>query len=147
MHVPASTPALDALLTTTPEAISALSISTLKAILFDNHVNAGLILEKADLVAKVKQLIDDERSERERKTREEEEQRIEEQRRLLEGYRARQEAAQQLPEQASASNNVPLESSEALAHTSFPSAMASEKNGLCVVCQDEDANIAIVDCG
>jgi hypothetical protein len=31
--------------------------------------------------------------------------------------------------------------------TSSTSYLSAERNGLCVICQDEDANIAIVDCG
>ena len=54
--------------------IKALSISALKMILFQNHVNARLIIEKGDLVDKVVTLVEDERREREeRRAREEEE--------------------------------------------------------------------------
>lgn len=47
------------------DAVQKLSISVLKAVLFRNHVNTGMIVEKAELVAKVQTLITDERLERE----------------------------------------------------------------------------------
>ncbi|KAH7910261.1 hypothetical protein BJ138DRAFT_1127011 [Hygrophoropsis aurantiaca] len=168
---PAPTPTLDELLLMSSERISALSIGTLKAILWDNHVNARLILEKGDLVIKVNTLIDDERRERERKRREDE---AEEERERLakmeaeEQARFREEEARMEQERREAEpNNDPpnldTEMSEDI-HTSgeetvppqpipktIPkpsmSAAAAERHGLCVICQDEEANIAIVDCG
>ena len=47
------------------EEVQALSISALKAVLFRNHVNTGMVVEKAELVTKVLTLIADERAERE----------------------------------------------------------------------------------
>ncbi|KLO13325.1 hypothetical protein SCHPADRAFT_852640 [Schizopora paradoxa] len=61
-----TTPTLDELVAMTEDAISRLSVGKLKAILMDNHVNAGMILEKSELIAKVKLLIETERQERER---------------------------------------------------------------------------------
>jgi len=60
------TPTLDELIDMTEEGISRLSVGRLKAILSENHVNAGMILEKSELVARVGVLIETERQERER---------------------------------------------------------------------------------
>jgi hypothetical protein len=49
----------------TSEAIGSLSIAALKAILYTNRVNAGMILEKSDLIAEVKALASNKRRERE----------------------------------------------------------------------------------
>jgi hypothetical protein len=122
------------------ERLSALSIGTLKAILFQNHVNARLIIEKSDLVAKVLALVDEERRDREReaeiKRREEEEitrrQREEEERRAGSGGDG----------QNSADGSKP-----SLTPRAQEMASTLERTGLCVICQDEEANIAIVDCG
>jgi hypothetical protein len=125
------------------EGIKALSIGTLKAILFQNHVNARLILEKSDLVEKVVTLIEDERMERERKAREEEQ----EKRAMEEEQRIREESQRQKEEGngkdgSDSSTKPPLlpPKAEAMAAT-------LQRTGLCVICQDEEANIAIVDCG
>ena len=61
------TPTLDQLLAMSPEEISRLSIHNLKAVLFENHVSSGPVLEKSDLVARVRVLIDMEKRERERR--------------------------------------------------------------------------------
>ena len=41
------------------DAVAALSIGTLKAVLLQNHVNARLLLEKGELVARVRLLMED----------------------------------------------------------------------------------------
>lgn len=56
----------------TEERLAALSIGQLKAVLRQNHVNTRYLVEKGDLVIKVRTLIEDERAERERKLRDEE---------------------------------------------------------------------------
>lgn len=125
------------------EGIKSLSVGALKAILFQNHVNARLLLEKSDLVAKVVTLVEDERRERERKAREEEEEAVERQRVMMEEQRAREESlrSRELDEDGSGKAAPPLPpKAQAMAAT-------LERTGLCVICQDEDANIAIVDCG
>lgn len=161
--------------------MASLSIGNLKSILFSNHVNAGLILEKAELVKKVHDLVEDERRERERMERqhqleeEEERERIRLQREEAEQEeRRRRERAAQEAEAASntnqdqppastsppsvssdinmereTSNPSPPPKSEPIAAPTFPKSNISafERNGLCVICQDEEANIAIVDCG
>lgn len=160
-------------------ALSALSISALKAILFTNHVTYGLILEKGDLIAKVRALIEDEKHERERR-RAQEEAEVELQRQLLE-ERRREEREREIEETSrnsedyeTASKTVELNEAEDT-HSDGPAPSSSsssssppppppktppktppkalgtaadlERTGLCVICQDEEANIAIVDCG
>ena len=149
---PAPTPTLDQLLTLREEGIKSLSVGVLKAILFENHVNARLILEKSDLVAKVVTLVEDERSDRERKAREEEEAAVERQRVLMEERRAREEnqgSSGVQDEEREPSVNTDADNSEPPLLPPKAQAMATrlERTGLCVICQDEEANIAIVDCG
>jgi hypothetical protein len=153
----------------TSEAIGSLSISALKAILFTNHVNPGMILEKSDLVAKVKVLVADERRERERQRaleEQEEAERVERQRALTEQFRAQREREQGAHNHVHAEGGQPEENADvgtggAHAHAEGESSTVPlppppkpkgtaadlERTGLCVICQDEEANIAIVDCG
>jgi len=161
------------------DGLSKLSTGTLKSVLFQNHVNARLLLEKPELVARVIALIDDERRERAReaaiRAREEEEV-IAQQRARMEEHRERDEQARREIEERekaeraaveqverddtnvgnddSSSNNNSSNGQRTDPPLSIPKApsfnsMAStpERNGLCVVCQDEEANIAVVDCG
>jgi hypothetical protein len=72
----------------TTSSIGALPISVLKNILFTNHVNASMILEKSELVNKVMALIGDEKRERDRQRAVEEAERLEDEERR----RARDEA-------------------------------------------------------
>lgn len=199
-------PSLDELLEMSDDATAHLSIHTLKQVLFQNHVNARLVVEKSELVSKVKMLVEEERRERERHAREaEEEAEAEEQmrREIEEAMQRSREEAEERQRRAQESHvseattpEEPLEdreaehmqadehsvtshiqeegrSSEDMSHHSYESqppppppkpaapspppkvltpnaqAMASrlERTGLCVICQDEEANIAIVDCG
>ncbi len=113
---------------------------TLKAILLDNHVHLGPFLEKEELVSKVKELVNSERAEEEAKRRRDEEERLEAQRSHAERERMEMERAlREVQEMESREREV----SGAPSKPRVP----LERNGLCVVCQDEDANIAIVDCG
>ncbi|KZT65308.1 hypothetical protein DAEQUDRAFT_731575 [Daedalea quercina L-15889] len=217
-HSPAPpVPTLDELLEMPEEDVAHLSIGTLKAVLFQNHVNARLVVEKAELVAKVRTLVEDERRERDRhaaieaaeRAAEEEawQEREAEARRVAEEARLREEEAQreaarqdvrrddesamsvdvsgeQYPDmhmdaEAGPSSGavpsvppvstkadappvpakpdappVPPKSTRSLsppARGLSPKAQAKaaqlERTGLCVICQDEEANIAIVDCG
>ncbi|KAI0642622.1 hypothetical protein C8Q79DRAFT_983074 [Trametes meyenii] len=181
---PVEVPSVDELLAMSDDTLAHLSIGVLKEILFKNHVNPGLVLEKGDLVARVKTLVEEERLERERRAREEEEERAyeEEMRRAREEEEAAH-ANQSGPAtsaespsggegggQPAGSAPIPIPQAEgAVPAASSPStspmnsasppagstmtpkaqAMASrlERTGLCVICQDEEANIAIVDCG
>ncbi|RDB29786.1 hypothetical protein Hypma_013949 [Hypsizygus marmoreus] len=160
-------PSLDELLDMPPEAMASLSIGTLKAILFTNHVNAGMILEKGELVGKVQVLVDAERRDRERQRaleQQEEAERIEQQRVQMEEYkriqREREEriAAEKRRAQGQDAEDTRKSTDDGEAGTSdapappLPpktrgTASDLERTGLCVICQDDEANIAIVDCG
>uniref|UniRef100_A0A0W0FLF2 RING-type domain-containing protein n=1 Tax=Moniliophthora roreri TaxID=221103 RepID=A0A0W0FLF2_MONRR len=242
---PPPPPSLDELVNMSESMIASLPISALKQVLFDNHVNARLILEKGDLVKRVVGLVEDERRERAARERREaiergelvedddaessEEEEVAEEIEEL-TPRRRDQPAEQTDVQASQAGandetGQPLESSaneSRLASSSpesitilpadasvsptpavsvspppeqtistpssIPESSASpappatsstppppppkiesplpppppplkihakpkkphvpvERSGLCVICQDEDANIAIVDCG
>jgi hypothetical protein len=137
------------------QSLSALSIHTLKGILFTNHVNPGLVLEKTELVKKVKDLVEEERRQRERQRlaeEQEEQQRIEQQRVMMEQFARSQKEKEEQDKAAAAPTGDSGEGPSSSAPPPLPpkaQAMAShlERTGLCVVCQDEEANIAIVDCG
>ncbi|KAH8101106.1 hypothetical protein BXZ70DRAFT_934446 [Cristinia sonorae] len=167
-------PTLDALLDMTPDQISGLSIGVLKAVLFRNHVNVGGVLEKGDLVGRVKTLVEDERVERAEAIRraEEEEMEMWAMRERAERRERRQEegdngggeddegddgeggggshddegAIAPVPPSSEEKPKPPPASASSKAHAK---GLAShlERTGLCVICQDEEANIAIVDCG
>lgn len=153
-----------------------MSIGALKAILFTNHVNAGMILEKGELVTKVQVLVEDERRERERQRAQEEAEEaemLERQRAMLEEHeRAMREREERLKAErdaesaaaaaAAASESArPDEGENASGTSSTPPPpqpntpprtppkphTTMERQGLCVICQDDEANIAIVDCG
>ncbi|KAF9522210.1 hypothetical protein CPB83DRAFT_864773 [Crepidotus variabilis] len=208
-------PTLQEMLTMTPDAISSMSIGNLKRVLFTNHVNAGQILEKSELVRKVMQLVDQEKRERERQQRAEEMEEMERIQRDIEAAQERenaerdrvnrgrdqrrdqdrdvwdragrgeptqgtshdQDGSDQLsvvtdssdgdwqrgrhysrsssrghtrsrsPANTSSSPPKPMANSPPKAPPVFSKASVAERTGLCVVCQDEEANIAIVDCG
>ncbi|CAE6420720.1 unnamed protein product [Rhizoctonia solani] len=122
-------PPIDELVAMKPEELSALSIGVLKAILQHHHVRIPQdALEKRDLVDRVVTLVEAARTEKEREARAkaaEEEAELEAQRRALEEI------------------ELPTDAPKGAAHA----AAKLERDGLCVICQDEDANIAIVDCG
>ncbi|KAF7316297.1 RING-finger domain-containing protein [Mycena indigotica] len=167
-------PSLDQLLSMTSESVGALPVHALKALLFANHVNLGQgALEKSDLVKKVIDLVEEERRTRERRRLEEEaeeEARIEQQRVMMEQFqrqqreraeRERAEAAaaaqdeHPTPDDSASPPSAPTESETEFIAAATPSppplpkpkAIHVERTGLCVICQDEEANIAIVDCG
>ena len=140
------------------EQVSKMSISALKTVLFHNHVNARLLLEKSDLVERVHALLGDERQERAREAAihaREEEEIVARQHEMMEEQRLREEQARREREQAStASRNAHVSGNDSQQFESKVSpppmkgtAVDLERNGLCVVCQDEEANIAVVDCG
>ena len=190
-------PPLDRLLSMAPEDILSLPVRVLKEILFQNHVDSSLLIEKSDLVGKVTALIADERRERERqglfRQMEQEQERL---RRMetsqperIGGNRSRiqadiqdcdheTEAETQLDEFHLDSEHqtlrmVPEETTEtglgrdpevvgsndaSQQISTVPQPISGlnkrppvtadlERNSLCVICQDEEANIAIVDCG
>ncbi|KAH7345244.1 hypothetical protein B0J17DRAFT_33237 [Rhizoctonia solani] len=145
-------PPIDELLAMKPEGISSLSIGILKAILHHHHVRIPQdALEKRDLVDRVVTLVEAARAEKEREARAraaEEEAEIEAQRQAFEELERKKKAAAQKddtggPEEEPFQEQAPAGVPKAAAHT----AAKLERDGLCVICQDEDANIAIVDCG
>jgi hypothetical protein len=123
------------------EAIAAMSIGQLKAVLADNHVNSRNLIEKADLVDKVKLLVHNERADRLRRAEEQEREEREERERQLAAMRALEE------QHTHTAADAPAASADAAAPKQKMSTAAAEKQGLCVVCQDEDSCIAIIDCG
>ncbi|KAI0277937.1 hypothetical protein BGY98DRAFT_917623 [Russula aff. rugulosa BPL654] len=142
-------PSLDELLAMTNDEVSHLSIGALKGVLFQNHVNARLLLEKSDLVGRVHALLGDERQERAREAAihaREEEETIARQRAMMEEQYHREEQARQDREQAHFGDEAQHFEPKA-PPPMMGTAADLERNGLCVVCQDEEANIAIVDCG
>ena len=138
----------------TDDEVSQMSISALKTVLFQNHVNARLMLEKSDLVARVHALLGDERQERAREAvihAREEEEMIARQHAMMEGQHCRDEQTHWHEERHSGAR-APEDDAQQPKPNVPPSPMMGtavdlERNGLCVVCQDEEANIAIVDCG
>ncbi|KAI0261645.1 hypothetical protein BC834DRAFT_1028181 [Gloeopeniophorella convolvens] len=127
---------------------------TLKGVLYHHHVNARLLLEKSDLVARVHALLDDERHERAREAAihaREEEEAIARQHAMMEEQRVREERARQEREDAAGAAEADRAAKQQAPTPAAPAAKGTaldlERNGLCVICQDEEANIAIVDCG
>ncbi|KAH9962922.1 hypothetical protein BC827DRAFT_1129739 [Russula dissimulans] len=148
---PPPIPSLDELLAMTDDEISHMSIGALKAVLFQNHVNARLLLEKSDLVTRVRALLGDERQERAREAAihaREEEDIIARQQAMMEEQLRREEQARLDREQARRTRSEGNDGQLPKPKVPPPSTSVDlERNGLCVVCQDEEANIAIVDCG
>ncbi|KAG6811298.1 hypothetical protein H0H92_008093 [Tricholoma furcatifolium] len=172
-------PTLDELLNMPEDAIRALSVNALKSILFTNHVNARMILEKSELVAKVKALVADELHEREKQQEREETEREQEREREAEREGTRKTKAANAvwaaanedgaaTSEAAAGERGSTPAPEMRQSTPIPDAPSTsippppppktppktrgtaadlERTGLCVICQDEEANIAIVDCG
>ncbi|KIR53317.1 hypothetical protein I315_04355 [Cryptococcus gattii Ru294] len=144
---PPPVPSILSLVALPDSYLTSLSIGTLKAILYENHVRVDFkqVLEKKELIARVKELVDDERKRLER-------QRI-----------AEQEGLEQPPPLSPAPSVNPDEASENTAgpedtnggSDDSPKAvkkvptgpMPEIERGLCVVCQDEEATLAAVDCG
>lgn len=149
-----------------PEDIKSLPVSVLKEILFHNRVDTRLVIEKSDLVERVMTLIANEREERERQEihrqmEEEEEERLRHMEIGTETHSERlDEPHLDSEHQTSDSEQIPTVSAVDMTNpeqqtttntkaTLTRPAMAKnlERSGLCVVCQDEEANIAVVDCG
>ncbi|KAF8345287.1 hypothetical protein F5887DRAFT_917558 [Amanita rubescens] len=150
---------------------------SLKALLFSNHVNvnATMVLEKSDLVERVLVLVENEKAVRERARRanEEEEEMFREQMREsmqqeVEGERTEQhehghehedeegvadhnkeerEGASSPHLHTGSSSSPPLRPASVAGRSPPGKTSYTDRNGLCVVCQDDEANIAIVDCG
>ena len=111
-----------------------------------------MVLEKSDLVLKVQHLIDEERSNRERQRVAEEAEELERlemerERELLEGHHQQREQEDHMPSGMNGSPTSKPSSDPTQKPTPKPAPSALERDGLCVVCYDSEANIAIVDCG
>jgi hypothetical protein len=149
-------PLLASLLDKSRDDISSYSVSNLKGILQANHVNARLILEKGELVEKVMALIEVEKRERarERAIHEAEERAVlEQQRQRME--QLKQDAERRARASASASGSTsptrvrsppPTRPTSPRPTPAFATSYV-ERDGLCVICQDEESNVAVVDCG
>lgn len=159
--------------------LSSLSIGTLKAVLYENHVRVDFsqVLEKSELVGRVAELVEDERKRLERQRREEE--REEREAREAKERAERAERGEMSPgpsngargtdgdlidlmdgaelgagEDAAAGeegegvkSDSGSEPKGARSPRSPPTGPQAEDRGLCVVCQDEEATLAVVDCG
>lgn len=147
-----------------------MSIHTLKQILYEARVRLPAdLLEKEQLVARVSAWLEEERTAAEERDIMEREEREQEERER----RERQEQEERERDEAGRSTieTEPAESEDAHTHGSaenaeihgesqqhppppstspsppLPKTTLAERSGLCVICQDQEANIAIVDCG
>lgn len=145
--------------------LSSLSIGTLKAILYENHVRVDFkqVLEKEELIGRVAELVADERRRLERQRREEEREAAEAAAAAAaaaaaggatpgEGADSTEGASQPIPipgdGDEAMEGDSPLRSPEAKSPPPPPTGPAPDiERGLCVVCQDEEATLAVVDCG
>ncbi|KAJ1311695.1 hypothetical protein OPQ81_010168 [Rhizoctonia solani] len=145
-------PPMDELLAMKSEGISALSIGVLKAILQHHHVRIPQdALEKRDLVDRVITLVEAARVEKEKEAHvraAEAEAQLEAQRQAFEEIERKKKAAAQKIDAAASEEQAPqVEATAGTTKVATHVAAKLERDGLCVICQDEDANIAIVDCG
>ncbi|KAG1745318.1 hypothetical protein EDB19DRAFT_1874329 [Suillus lakei] len=164
---PQPPPPLSALLAMSTSSLSRLPIHTLKQILYEARVRLPAdLLEKGELVARVSTWLEEERTaaeerdimereEREQEERERQEREDREERERFEAARPAMEAELAESEDACPAENVDIHD-ESQHHPPPPSSSPppppprttpAERSGLCVICQDQEANIAIVDCG
>ncbi|WVW83364.1 hypothetical protein I302_105383 [Kwoniella bestiolae CBS 10118] len=139
---PPPVPTILSLVSLPKSYLSSLSIGTLKAILYENHVRVDFkqVLEKEQLIDRVNELIVDERKRLER-------QRIEEER-LAAGLSASAPVINGNSPSAENKEEEEGEKTEEEMKTKVPTGPMPEiDRGLCVVCQDEEATLAVVDCG
>jgi hypothetical protein len=128
-------------------ALSRLLVHTLKQILYDARVRLPAdLLEKGELVARVSAWAEEERiaaDENERREREEEEER--------ERIRAAMETEgthwMHVHDEDVGVDDEPQHRPPPASSSPPPKPTSTERSGLCVICQDQEANIAIVDCG
>ncbi|KAG1823485.1 uncharacterized protein BJ212DRAFT_683996 [Suillus subaureus] len=167
---PQPPPPLSALLAMSTSSLSRLPIHTLKQILYEARVRLPAdLLEKGELVARVSTWLEEERTaaeerdimereereqeERERREREEQEERerVEAERSIMETELAEPEDdhmhdfAENAETHDESQQHPPPPSTSP--PPSPPRMTLAERSGLCVICQDQEANIAIVDCG
>jgi hypothetical protein len=141
-------------------ALSRLPVHTLKQILYDARVRLPAdLLEKGELVARVSAWAEEERmaaEENERREREEREQEERErQEREEEEERERIRAAMEtegthwmhVHDEDVGVDDEPQHRPPPASSSPPPKPTSTERSGLCVICQDQEANIAIVDCG
>ena len=124
--------------------LSSLSIGTLKAILYENHVKVDfkqvlekyvpplsririMLINRQELIGRVAELITAERKRLERQRYEEE--------RLAQGESAPTSGGEDTHAHVTDKTQIPT------------GPMPEIERGLCVVCQDEEATLAVVDCG
>ncbi|KZO94206.1 hypothetical protein CALVIDRAFT_484582 [Calocera viscosa TUFC12733] len=166
---PAPPPTMDHLVSLTPDELAHLSIGALKGVLELNHVNTHLLVEKEDLVLKVRTLVEQEKRERVRLQRvhqmEDEQERFREQE-MEDIRRAEQESREWHEQDRLRRIQAARTATEGHPGTSLPKKQPRSLSpsppstyramaplcrpsliGRCVVCQDEEANIALVDCG
>ncbi|KAG2156710.1 uncharacterized protein EDB93DRAFT_1125089 [Suillus bovinus] len=168
---PQPPPPLSALLAMSSSSLSRLPIHTLKQILFEARVRLPAdVLEKEELVARVIAWLEEERTaaeerdimERDEREQEERERQEEAERVRVEAERSFMETQSTGPEDAhmhASAENVEIHD-ESQQHPPPPHPLPpstsppppprttlAERSGLCVICQDQEANIAIVDCG
>lgn len=103
--------------------------------MYENHVKVDFaqVLEKGELITRVQELIKVERKRLERLAKEEEAEAAEEQG----GSHEEDHTVGSLPRAAEQLRQNPPKGPPP----------AVERDGLCVVCQDQDAELAVVDCG
>ncbi|WVQ98523.1 hypothetical protein IAU59_005649 [Kwoniella sp. CBS 9459] len=118
--------------------LASLSIGTLKAILYENHVRVDFkqVLEKDQLIDRVNELIIDERKRLER-------QRIEEERQANGDAQPTTNGVSENGTSAEKNGDGEKQAAEKVPTGPMPEI----ERGLCVVCQDEEATLAVVDCG
>lgn len=143
-------------------SLSRLPIHTLKQILYDARVRLPAdVLEKGELVARVSAWVEEERmaaeenerrereereqEERERQEREEEEER--ERERIRAAMETEEEEAHWMHDEDVDVDDEPQLRPPPASSSPPPKPTSTERSGLCVICQDQEANIAIVDCG
>ncbi|KAG2134862.1 hypothetical protein DEU56DRAFT_871827 [Suillus clintonianus] len=157
---PQPPPPLSALLAMSPSSLSRLPIHTLKQILYEAR---GELVARVSAWLEEERTAEEERNNMEREEREQEEREIREREEQEERERAEAERSAMETEQAESDNaqmHDPAENvginDESQQHppppsssppTSPPRTTFTERSGLCVICQDQEANIAIVDCG
>jgi hypothetical protein len=143
-------------------ALSRLPVHTLKQILYDARVRLPAdLLEKGELVARVSAWAEEERiaaeenERREREEREQEERERQEREVEEEEERERIRAAMEtegthwmhVHDEDVGVDDEPQHRPPPASSSPPPKPTSTERSGLCVICQDQEANIAIVDCG
>jgi hypothetical protein len=138
-------PTLDELLEMGSDSMTNLSVKSLKAILFHHHVNASYIVEKRELVEKVQSMIEAERRDRDREAeaRREEEEILRQD--FLEDREWRTSEQNHTGSEQQDKDDDKTDGAKPAPKVAAPKSL--ERNGLCVICQDDEASIAIVDCG